>query len=292
MKADVFEVTVGSACPKDTLAARRIDMPRRILILSPWGSGSMDATALNTAAPYARPDTDLVVRNLGDAAPHTPWPDAGSAAIAVRKAVEAQKDGFDGIVIGCCADPFLQQVRAAVQIPVTAPSEAAVYSSRMYGKLGVFARRLSDEFLPLIPSQGNWDFWNGTAQKYGLKDGEYYLDAVQVPKHPSPDDIDRLTSTDPDKLREVTEEAMREALETNGRAAAQNAVESEGAQVLYFACQFFGPGIAGLGEKAKEFGATILNPIPNAVTFLEHVLVSSEDPSTLSFGSAPVGRPA
>lgn len=248
-------------------------MSRRILMLSPWGVEYMDQPALDVASKHVRPDTELEVRNLGSNAPQLPWPVASAEGLAVEAARKAEADGFDGIVIVCCADPFLEAVRAAVNIPVTGLSEATIATAKQYGKVGIMARRLSDDYLPLIPSQGNWDFWNNTALKNGLKEGQYALHAVEVPKHPSPEDLDRLTEEDPAGVRDLTVEAMREALLTNGVRESRLAVE-DGVDALYFACAYWSRGIDELGDDAELFDVPIINPVVAGVGFLEHALVA------------------
>ncbi|SDG82112.1 aspartate/glutamate racemase family protein [Microbacterium pygmaeum] len=249
-------------------------MTRRILVLSPWGVDYMDKPTAEIAGRHVRSDTELEVRNLGDVAPPLPWPVAGMAGRAVEVARQAEADGFDGIAIGCCADPFLQDIRAAVGIPVSAPSESVIHASRTYGKLTILPRRLSDAYLPLIPTQGNFDFWNGTARKNGLGDGDYTLRAVPVPKHPSPEDLERYTPTDPGLLRDLTIDAMTEALRTSGLEQAKLATAEDGAAALYFACAFWSTGIEGLGLDAAEFGAPVLNPVVAATTYVEQALVA------------------
>lgn len=251
-------------------------MSRRILILNPWGIDNMDQPALDVAAAYARPDTDFEVRNLGPGAPPLPWPHAEQKDRAVEVARQAEADGFDGIVIGCSADPFLSDIRGALDIPVTAPVEAAVHTGKGFGKFGLFARLLSEEYLPLIPTQGNWDFWNGTAQRYGLSPDEYALRRVFVPKHPTPQELHDLTAADPARLRDLTIEAMTEALLTDGVEQARAAIEEDGVKVLYFACAFWSPGIEEIrAEAEKRFGAPVLNTLGNATSFMEHTLIAT-----------------
>ena len=48
-------------------------------------------------------------------------------------AVEAEREGFDAFVIGCCYDPALTQCRELVNIPVIGPLEASVLLSRLFG---------------------------------------------------------------------------------------------------------------------------------------------------------------
>lgn len=44
----------------------------------------------------------------------------------VRRAVEAEKAGYDGIILGCFADPGIDAIREMVQIPVAGPFETAL----------------------------------------------------------------------------------------------------------------------------------------------------------------------
>src|SRR4051812_49277767 len=110
----------------------------------------MDRVSEDIVAPFLRGDTDVHAANLGESAPPLPWPDASSAQLAVDVARKAEADGFDAIVIACCADPFLAEVRAAVSVPVVGLTETACISARSRGKLTIVARKLSDDYLPLI----------------------------------------------------------------------------------------------------------------------------------------------
>lgn len=44
----------------------------------------------------------------------------------IQKAVEAEKKGYDGIILGCFADPGIDAIREMVSIPVTGPFEASL----------------------------------------------------------------------------------------------------------------------------------------------------------------------
>lgn len=48
-------------------------------------------------------------------------------------AIEAERDGFDAFVIGCCYDPALTQCREFVNIPVIGPLEASASLARLFG---------------------------------------------------------------------------------------------------------------------------------------------------------------
>lgn len=44
----------------------------------------------------------------------------------VRAAVQAERDGFDAIILGCYADPGIDAIREMVRIPVVGPFESSV----------------------------------------------------------------------------------------------------------------------------------------------------------------------
>ena len=51
----------------------------------------------------------------------------------VIKAIQAEKDGADAIIIVCMGDPALHQTREAVSIPVIGPGETAMHYAAMLG---------------------------------------------------------------------------------------------------------------------------------------------------------------
>ena len=52
---------------------------------------------------------------------------------AVEKAIQAEKDSFDGIILGCFGDPGLEALREMVKIPVVGPGETAMHIAAMLG---------------------------------------------------------------------------------------------------------------------------------------------------------------
>ena len=62
--------------------------------------------------------------------------------------IEAEKQGYDAAIIGCGNDPGLQQARQAVDIPVVAPTEAAMLLACTLGfKFGVIT--VMDDLVPI-----------------------------------------------------------------------------------------------------------------------------------------------
>lgn len=250
---------------------------QRILILTPWGMDYMDEPALKVVSRHVRPDTTVEVRNLGEPVPALPWPVASGEAATVAAARRAQAEGFDGLLIACSGDPYLEAVREAVDIPVSAPTEAALHLSRAFGKIAIMARQMPasyDEPISHVWGAGSGDFWRDRAQESGLAEGDYTIRRVPIDKHPDFDTLMELTDSDPDRLRDLTLEAMTDALLTDGVSQAREAVEKDGADAVYFACTFFSAGIDELGDEENPFGVPVFNPLVSAATFLESAIIS------------------
>jgi len=245
------------------------------MILNPWGFDYMDSVAEKAVGPYLHPRTDLVCTNLGKEALPMPWPVPESRKLAVERAMKAQADGFDAIVIGCCADPFLSDIRQAVSIPVVGVTEAACATARSRGKITIMARRLSDSFRSLIPIQNAWERgWTDLATGYGLKPGEFSLRRVFVPGHPDPETLVDLTNRDQAKLRDLTVAGMSEALHAEGLEQTRAAIKEDGARAVYFACAFWSLPISELEKAGNAFGVPVINPLVSAVSYAEHLLLS------------------
>lgn len=51
----------------------------------------------------------------------------------VKKAVQAEEEGYDGVILGCFGDPGLDALREMVNIPVVGPGETAMHVAAMLG---------------------------------------------------------------------------------------------------------------------------------------------------------------
>ncbi len=50
-----------------------------------------------------------------------------------ERAIQAEKDDFDGVILGCFGDPGLDALRELVSIPVVGPGETAMHVASMLG---------------------------------------------------------------------------------------------------------------------------------------------------------------
>lgn len=83
--------------------------------------------------PYLPADVELVVEHLPRPRIDGPAFFQEESRYLMRAAVAARERGFDAFVIGCCYDPLLTDVRAALAIPVIGPLETAAMQARQFG---------------------------------------------------------------------------------------------------------------------------------------------------------------
>lgn len=107
----------------------------RICFLNPFGTPAYNRLIRDVLQPTLQDTTKVEIRNL-DVRPENIDYFAAKHLVEVgvmKAAVQAEKDGFDAFVIGCCYDPALTQCRELVTIPVVGPLEAAVSNARPFG---------------------------------------------------------------------------------------------------------------------------------------------------------------
>jgi allantoin racemase len=107
----------------------------RICFLNPFGTDQFDEIVRETLLPSLRPETEVEIKHLE----HCPrnidyYVPKHLVEVEVLRAVrEAERDGYDAFVIGCCYDPALTQARELTDMPVVGPLEASVLLARLFG---------------------------------------------------------------------------------------------------------------------------------------------------------------
>lgn len=91
-----------------------------------------------TAQKVLRPDTEMVIKSVEpgltrafDVHPYFIFLNKRSI---IERAIEAEKEGFDSVVVGCFADPGVLEARAAVSIPVIGIAEASMLYACLLGR--------------------------------------------------------------------------------------------------------------------------------------------------------------
>lgn len=111
----------------------------KILFVTPFHFGSsqhdddFDGVLAEGLQPLMDDDVEAVFEHLPRPTIDGPAAFQQESTYLMQAAVEAEARGFDALVIGCCYDPLLTDVRASLTIPVVGPLETAVMGARQFG---------------------------------------------------------------------------------------------------------------------------------------------------------------
>ncbi|MEM2915104.1 MAG: aspartate/glutamate racemase family protein [Candidatus Bathyarchaeia archaeon] len=121
----------------------------------------------------ARPDVEITVESIerGPASIESMYDDEMSVEPVLEKVKEAEKKGFDAVIIDCMLDPGLEAAREIVDIPVIGPCQSSMaIASTLGDKFGMVA--LLDRAIPL--------FWR-MAKRFGYENRVASIRAISVP---------------------------------------------------------------------------------------------------------------
>jgi len=156
----------------------------------------------------------------------------------MRLAVNAEKRGYDAIIIGCFGDPGIEAIREALTIPVVGPGEASYHVAAMLGYKFSVISILKNVVNPL----------KVLAKKYDL---ENRLVSIRV--------IDKPVLNLSDNIEET-----KRALLVEGRKA----VEENGADTLILGCM--SEAFLGFAEYLQEeLQVPVVNPVGVSVKIAE-----------------------
>jgi allantoin racemase len=161
----------------------------------------------------------------------------------LRHAINAEKRGYDAIIIGCFGDPGIEAVREALRIPVIGPGETSFHIAAMLGYQFSVISILKNIVNPL----------KVLAKKLGLKEQLMSIRVINKPVL---------------SLAENIEETKR-ALIIEGRKA----VEEDDADTLILGCM--SEAFLGFAEHMKEeLGVPVVNPVGVSVKMAELMLMN------------------
>ena len=190
----------------------------------------------------ADPDTEItaVLLDSGPASIEGEMDKALAVPGIIKKAIEAEREGCDAIVIDCMGDPGLDAAREAVGIPIFSPGQTCMHIASIIGHRFSVITMLRN-LHPLLVNQ---------ARLYGLAGNMAPVRSVDIPVLELDKDLDRLRDA-----------FIREAVD---------AVNKDEADVLIFGCT----GMHGMVEQIetglREAGITgipIIDPAPITVKF-------------------------
>ena len=156
----------------------------------------------------------------------------------VEKAIQAEKDGFDGMILGCFGDPGLEALREMLNIPVVGPGEMALHIAAMLGNKFSIVTVLDS----VVPSLER------LARIVGLDKRLASVRAVNIPVLELSRNIESTTSR-------MMEESRK-------------AIQEDSADVIVLGCMSM--AFMGVSDRMQEsLGIHVVNPALLSLTVLE-----------------------
>ena len=215
-----------------------------VMIQTNLGTAELE-TRRNILQSHARTDTSISITDL-EKGPHSiesSYEEYLSVPETVLKAVQAEKGGFDGIILGCFGDPGLIALREMLEIPVVGPGETSMHVASLLGQRFSVVTVL-DTVVPSLERM---------AKMVGLDRKLASVRAVNIPVL----DLKRNT--------EFTTSRMIEE--------SQKAVTGDGADVIVLGCMSM--AFMGVSEKMQEsLGVPVVNPAVVSLQVLEGLVIA------------------
>jgi allantoin racemase len=229
----------------------------RVLFINPVGDDLFDRHFLELLQGVRAPGTQVEVRSL-DLPPELAGPMLPPQPLyhdaILRLALDAERDGYDAVVIACCSDPSLPEAQRSLGIPVVGPLQAAAATCAARGKqLGI-----------LFPDEHDWrttlGWVRGNLRLYGLADVVGAIRFVPFRAAGEPGLIGNASIG----AAEVLARFRRQLDDAVVQAKAL--VEEDGAQAVLFGCTLWAGMIAGI---ADQVDAIALDPLVTALKVAE-----------------------
>ena len=236
---------------------------RMISPVVPSGDWSPESTYAETLQPLERNGLKLssVFLDKGPQSIEYRLEEAMLVPDLVVKALEAEREGVDGLVIDCMADPGVEEVRECVAIPVLGPGRLSMQVATLLGRrfgilveLDVVARLFEEE-----------------VRRYGVSESFTGCRNIDIPVLEIDTDTGRTTAL----LVEAGELAVRE----------------DHADILVLGCTRFSPLADALtaGLEARGLPVQVINPNRLAINTLAALLDSGLSHSKIAF-PYPAGK--
>lgn len=168
----------------------------------------------------ARSDVEISVVSIekGPASIESAYEEEMAAPGILEKVREAEKEGFDAVIIDCMGDPALEAAKEIVDIPVVGPAQSSMaIASTLGDKFSVVT--VLDRLIPLI--------WR-EIKDYGYEGQVASVRSVEVP-------VLELE----EKRAEVKAALLRES---------KKAIEEDGADTIILGCT----GLIGMARELQE----------------------------------------
>lgn len=121
----------------------------KIRVIVPVTSTSMVDSTRQTYVDKARPDVLISVACLerGPASVECLYEDALAAPQVISRAIQAERDGMDAVIVDCMNDPGVEAAREAVSIPVVGAAQSAMsFAALLAHKFSIIGTDRRDVF--------------------------------------------------------------------------------------------------------------------------------------------------
>lgn len=208
----------------------------KLLVLNPFGA--TEPYAEENLKAVKRDDVEFIVENISKVFPLNyntfRYNLLKCANGAVERIIKAEREGYDGVLISCQAEPGLYDARAVVDIPVTGSLEASLYLACTMGR----------KFSIIATDQVMVNISESLVLQYGLLSRSASIRPIHITAN-------RLYSefTSPEELQKRTVDVGRKCID-------------DGAEVLIPGCTILG---AILNKKAgvmsNDMDVPVIDPM-------------------------------
>lgn len=210
-----------------------------------------DDVEFSIASPDRRPDVDA----------HESLTALSLAVPAlIRNAIAAERDGVDGIMVDCMADPGVEVLRETVSIPVLGPGHTSMYVAALLGR----------RFSLLVTTDFSARYFVEHVRRAGLSSRFASCQAVGIA---------------PEELGTHSESTFRSLVE-----AAEEAIIRARADTLILSCTGFTPFSDRLREDLGEKGYQVLliDPFAATINTLESLVNARLSQSRIAFPASGI----
>lgn len=222
----------------------------RIRFIEPVGSDMHSQRMLSVLEKHASSGVFIEVRHL-ELPPELTGPMLPLEPLYINElmsaVLQAESEGADAAIIGCCADPALMEAQRCVKIPVIGPLQAAVALAAGRGaNVGMLSpdehgRRRIDNLTHRM------------LRAYGLSDA--FSSVAFVPLH-TEGEASLVGNTE--VTAEMVAEQFRRQLHAEGVPTARAMIERDRVDAIFFGCTLWGGMV---GEVAHLIDALCIDPV-------------------------------
>jgi allantoin racemase len=219
----------------------------RIRVIAPVTNQGVISPTLEVYAQKAREDTHISAVSLdkGPLSIECLYEDAVAVPEEITRAIEAERDGVDAVIIDCMNDPGLEAAREVVRIPVIGAAQSAMLmASLLAHRFSIIGTDRRDVF----PNER-------LVRRYGLTRKYASTRSVDIP-------VGGLDQNDPVLLDKLVEQSTL-------------AVNADGAHAIIFGCTGMKGMAARVEDRLRENGVNtiVIDPSLAALKWAE-MLVS------------------